>query len=135
MAGTLSTIRTGLGNRLRTINGLRVAEHLPEQINAPLAVVQLERVEYHRAFAGGASEWQFVIVAVVGRMGERTAQQLLDDLMAWTGPRSLRAAIEADRSLGGAAQTSQVVAARGVRPFNVGDAAYLGVEFEVTVIA
>lgn len=135
MSGRLSTIRDGLAVALRRIDGMRVYEHLTEQANPPMAVITLERVNYHLAFQGGTSEWNFIVVIVVGRMGERSAQELLDDVMGWDGPRSVRAALDVDKSLSGSAQSVKTVAARGVRPFSIGDAQYLGVEFEVTVAA
>jgi len=135
MAGTLSEIRSGLGDALRAIPGVMVAEHIPEQITPPLAVVMLNRVDFHRAMRGGDTPWQFIVVLLAGRMGEKTGQMRLDDYLSWDGTQSVRAALEADQSLGGAADTCTVQAARAIQPFQVGDAAYFGVEFEVEVHA
>jgi sulfite reductase beta subunit-like hemoprotein len=135
MAGTLSDIRAGMGDALRVVNGLRVREHLPEQVDPPVAVLMLERVDFHGAFRGGLSTWQFVVVVVVGRMAERSSQDLLDKFLSWDSSQSIRAALEADMTLGGVAHTCKVGAARAVRPMQVGDANYLAVEFEVEVTA
>jgi hypothetical protein len=135
MAGTASDLHTALGVRLATITGLRVADHLPEQLNPPIAVIQLQSVTYHRAMKGGLSEWQFVISCVAGRMGERQSQRTLDTWISYDGAGSVRAAIEADKTLGGKAQSLIVAEMIGVRPVTLGDASYLTCEFNVTVHA
>ena len=135
MAGTASSIQTALGVRLATVSGLRVADHLPEQVNPPMAVIQIQSVTYHRAMAGGLSEWQFVISCVAGRMGDRPAQITLDGWMSYAGGQSIRAAIEADKTLGGNSSTLKVGDMVAVRPLSIGDAAYLTCEFNVTVHA
>lgn len=121
--------------RLATIPGLRVADHLPEQINPPMAVIQLQSVTYHRAMRGGLSEWEFTISLVAGRMGDRPAQRQLDSWMSWDGSQSVRAAIEGDTTLGGACSTLKVADMIAVRPLSLGDAAYLTCEFNVIVHA
>lgn len=135
MAGSASSIQTALGVRLATISGLRVADHLPEQINPPMAVVQLQSITYHRAMNGGLSEWQFTISLIAGRMGDRPAQRQLDSWMSWDGSQSVRAAIEADKTLAGACSTLKVNDMIAVRPLSLGDAAYLTCEFNVIVHA
>jgi hypothetical protein len=135
MAGTASSIQTALGVRLATISGLRVADHLPEQVNPPMAVIQLQSVNYHRAMNGGLSEWQFTVSVVAGRMGDRVAQRSLDGWMSYSGSQSVRAAIEGDTTLGGNCSTLKVADMIAVRPLSLGDAAYLTCEFNVIVHA
>jgi len=135
MAGNSADIHTGLRNRLSTIQGLRVADHLPEQVQPPMAVIQLQSVTYHRAMNGGLSQWEFVVSCVAGRMGERFSQTQLDDWIAYSGSQSVRAAIEDDKTLDGAASTLIVADMVSVRPLSLGDAAYLTCEFTVNVHA
>jgi hypothetical protein len=56
----------------------------------------------------------------------------------WTGSclgeNSVKAAIEADRTLGGAADTCRVTSMRNYQQVSVGETVYLGVEFEVEVV-
>lgn len=135
MAGTASSIHSGLRTRLATITGLRVADHLPEQIQPPMAVIQLQTVAYHRAMRGGLSAWEFVVSLVAGRMGERSSQVQLDGWISYDGSTSVRAAIEGDPTLGGACSTLTVGEMITVRPLSLGDASYLTCEFTVTVHA
>ncbi len=135
MAGTASEIQSGLAANLARVRGLRVADHLPEQVSPPMAVIQIQSVTYHRAMGGGLSEWQFVVSLIAGRMGDRAAQRTLDGWMSWDGAQSARAAIESDPTLAGAAQTLKVSDMLSIRPLSIGDAAYLTCEFNVTVHA
>ena len=135
MAGTGLDIQDGLAMALGAIPGLRVADHLPEQLNPPIAVIQIQSVTYHRAMRGGLSTWEYVVSLVAGRLGDRSAQRTLDAWMSWDGPYSVRAALEADQTLGGAATTVKVNDMLAVRPVSLGDAAYLSCEFNVTVNA
>lgn len=135
MAGTGLDIQNGLAEAIATVPGLRVADHLPEQINPPIAVIQIQSVTYHRAMGGGLSEWSYVVSVVAGRMGDRTAQRTLDSWMSYDGAYSVRAAIEADPTLGGVCSTLKVQDMIAVRPVSLGDAAYLSCEFNVFVHA
>lgn len=135
MAGSGLDIQDGLALALGTIPDLRVADHLPEQLNPPVAVIQVQYVTYHRAMRGGLSTWEYVVSVIAGRMGERSAQRTLDQWMSYDGPWSVREALEADQTLGGVAATVKVNDMLAVRPVSLGDAAYLSCEFNVSVNA
>jgi hypothetical protein len=135
MAGSAFDIHSGLAIALGTVPGLRVADHLPEQINPPVAVIQLQSVTYHRTMQGGVSEWSFVVALVAGRMGDRAAQVQLDDWIAYSGTQSIRAAIETDLTLNGKCQTLIVGDMVRISPVTLGDASYLSTEFNVTIHA
>lgn len=135
MAGTASQIHDALAAAVATIPGLRVADHLPEQIAPPMAVAQLETVAYHRTMQGGTSEWTFLVSLIAGRMGDRSAQRQLDGWLSWDGSQSLRAALEADVTLGGVVQSLVVSEMASIRLLTLGDATYLSCDFNVTVHA
>lgn len=135
MSGSATQIHDALSMALAAVPGLRVADHLPEGINPPMAIIQVQSVTYHRAMRGGLSEWQYLVAVVSGRMGDRSAQRLLDGWMAYDGNQSIRAAIEADPTLNGICQTLLVADMVSVRPLSQGDAEYLSCEFNVTVHA
>jgi hypothetical protein len=135
MSGSASQIHEALSLALAAVPGLRVADHLPEQVNPPMAVIQIQSVTYHRAMQGGLSEWEYLIAVISGRMGDRSAQLTLDGWMAYDGSQSIRAALEVDPTLNGVCQTLLVADMVSVRPVTQGDAAYLSCEFNVTVHA
>jgi len=135
MSGSATQIHDALSMALTAVPGLRVADHLPESVNPPMAIVQVQSVTYHRAMQGGLSEWQYLVAVVSGRMGDRSAQRMLDGWMAYDGSQSIRAALEVDQTLNGVCQSLLVADMVSVRPLSQGDAEYLSCEFNVTVHA
>jgi hypothetical protein len=135
MAGSAADLHDAIAAALATVPGLRVADHLPEAVTPPMAVIQIQSVTYHRAMKGGLSEWKYVISVVAGRMGERSAQITLDSWMSWDGPQSIRAAVESDRTLGGKCSTLIIGDMITVRPLSIGDASYLTCEFNLSIHA
>lgn len=135
MAGNAANLHDAIATALATVPGLRVADHLPEAVSPPMAVIQIQSVTYHRAMKGGSSEWKYVISVVAGRMGERSAQITLDGWMSWDGSQSIRAAIEADRTLGGNCSTLIIEDMITIRPLSIGDASYLTCEFNLSIHA
>ena len=97
-------MRTALATSLRTISGLRASEEIPDQVSPPIAVVSLNNIDYHQAFAGGLTIYRFTIRVIVGRAAERQAQRYLDAYVFPTGESSVKGAIESNRTLGGACQ-------------------------------
>lgn len=135
MGGTLGDIHDGLRDALSTVSGLLVADRIPEKITAPMAVIALDRVDYPRAMAGGLSEYRYVVTVVVKRMAHLNAQQQLEAYASYDGDQSVRAALTADRTLGGAAKSLLVESMENLRPVETDDGAFIAVDFLVTVHA
>ena len=135
MSGSATQIHDALSMALTAVPGLRVADHLPEQVNPPMAVVQLQSIFNHRTMQGGTSEWSFLVALVAGRMGDRSAQRQIDGWVSYDGSQSIRAALEVDQTLNGVCQSLLVADMVSVRPLSQGDAEYLSCEFNVTVHA
>jgi hypothetical protein len=135
MAGRLTDIFAGLQEALTAVNGVLVADHIPEKIVAPMAVVALDRVEYPAAMAGGSSTWFFLVSVLVKRQETLSAQLALDEFLSWDGDRSIRSALAADRTLGGACHSLLVEAADNIRPVESDDGQFLAVDFVVRVHA
>ena len=112
---TPSTVRTNLKTALSTITGMRVFDYVPDSTNIPtnnaFAIVGQLSMNYdftlHRGFDSASCQ----IIVVVGRMSERNGQERLDGLLASSGSTSIKAAVEVDKTLGGAVQTLRVVSA------------------------
>lgn len=131
----LSAIRTALAEKIGSINGLRTAATVPDQVNPPIAVIIPERVTYDEAYARGLVVYTFIVQVVVGKVSERTAQNRLDGFVNPTGATSIKAAIENDKSLGGVVFDSRVTEMTTYTVVQIGDIAYLSCEFRVTVLA
>lgn len=131
----MSAIRTALATKIGNISGLRTAATVPDQVNPPIAVIIPERVTYDEAYAKGLVVYTFIVQVVVGKVSERSAQNRLDGFVNPTGATSIKAAIEADKSLGGVVFDSRVTEMTTYTVVQIGDIAYLSCEFRVTVLA
>ena len=132
---TVTQIKEGLQTRLATISGLRAYAQQPDNVNAPFAWPMLESITYNGAMGGGLITHIFNVSVVVGRAAERSAQNALDGYLSYSGASSVRAAIEADRTLGGVVQNLIVETASNISTLDANDATYLMVDFRVVVYA
>jgi len=82
---------------------------------------------------GGLITNVFTVSVVVGRSAERTAQTALDGYLSYEGATSVRAALEADRTLGGVVSNLLVESAGNIATMDGNDAVYLMVDFRVVV--
>lgn len=133
MAVTISQVNAGLKTRLATISGLRTYDYQPDTGYVPFAYPALTTIEYHKAMSGGMRIFTFNITVVTGRVDERTGQDELDAFASYDGAKSVRAALEADKTLGGIVDTLIVTSSANVSALSQGDNQYLTLDFTVTV--
>jgi len=131
----IEDIRSALATNLATINGLRTSGDVPDNPNPPQAVVFLETVEYDDAFQGGLTTMQFKVMVIVSRADDRTAQRKLNEYISPDGARSIKSAVESDRSLGGLVSTLRLTAMTSLGSTIVSEQEYMAVEFSVVVYA
>jgi hypothetical protein len=122
---------------LKQISGLRTAAYLSDSISPPVALVAIQTVEFHGAFQGGDVIHAFDVYLVLARSDDRAALQAMESYMSQAGPNSLRAAIEADPTLGGVVSSAFVEKAGPPRNLAIGTggAVYILVPFTVQVHA
>lgn len=133
---SISLLRDGLAANLATISGLRAADTVPDNPNPPIAVVIPDGIEYRTAFNSTLSRYSFIVLVIVGRADERTAQDRLDAYCSTTGTSSVPAALESNTALGGEAFDLEVTEMRNYRQLALSDGiTYLAAEFVVSVIA
>jgi hypothetical protein len=133
MAATVSQVATGLQTALSAISGLRTFSYQPEQENPPFAYPQINSISYHRAMQGGDVVMDWTVYVVVGRWLDRTAHTALDDYLSYSGSKSVRAAIEADLTLGGVCQTLIVRSGADITSLDAGGAQFLVIQMQVEV--
>lgn len=133
MPATVSQVANGLKARLATISGLRTFAFQPEQENPPFGYPQINSINYHRAFSGGDVVMDFTVFVVVGRYLDRTAHAQLDDFLSFSGAKSVRAAIEADSTLGGVCSTLIVRSGADITSLDAGGAQFLVIQMQVEV--
>lgn len=136
MATTLGQIMEGLEARLATISGLRVSDVGPDQVNPPHAIVGVPPIpEYHATMRMGTFRVELPIWLLVSASLDRISQRNLADYANPSGPTSVRAAIEADKTLGGIAQDAMVKDFRPLGLEEVGIIGYFGGLWTVQVLA
>lgn len=132
-----STVRANLKTALQTISGLRVLDSLPDSANIPtqgaLAVVGMVDMTYDFTINRGFDSATCSVLVLVGRMSESAAQTRLDGYLQSSGSSSIKAAIEADKTLSGAVQTLRVTQAVS-GTITVANIDYLSYRYEVTLI-
>lgn len=108
---TPSAVKAGLATALETIAGLRCFDYVPDGLAPPAAVIEPLEVTFDESMNRGLDLYQAFVLVVVGRMVDRSSSDRLDAYLAGSGASSVKAAIEADRTLGGACSSLQVTEA------------------------
>ncbi len=114
---TALDIRNGIADNLRTIPGLQVSAYALANPTPPAAHVLRGSVLYDQAFHGGTHIWTMRVQAFVALVSDIGGQKLLDRYLSPDGALSVKAAIEADTTLGGAVADLHVTTATGEQVF------------------
>lgn len=133
-----STIRAGIKTRLDTINNLRAKyTNVPEQVVCPAAFIAPEGWDYHEAMGTpGISKARFTVTVLASPLepkGYSRAQDKLDSFLDDSGSDSIKAAIEGDKTLGGAVTTTTVLSVRDYGVVEWAGASYVGANILVEV--
>lgn len=136
MAPSIVDVMTGIEARLETIPGLRTSEYIPDQINPPVAIVGVPPIpDYHVTMGRGRFLLEPTVTILVSAALDRTGQRALAEYANPTGERSIVAAIEADKTLGGAVHDCIVVSFNPLGLEDVGSIDYYGGIFTLRVVA
>lgn len=133
----LQAIGDGLKAALEAVDGLeRVYTWMPDSVAPPCVVVGFpERVEYQGTFgAVGMTTWLFPITLYASRADALNGQRILAAWLDASGPASVRAALEADPTLGGACDTVLIQPAADFGAYDVAGTPYLGMRERVQVV-
>ena len=133
----LTSIRDGLKTNLETISGLTAYEYVPDWIEPPIALVApINSLNYDSTMARGADTYEIPVIVYISRVDAQLSQDTVDGYLASTGATSVKAAIESDPTLGGAAMSVRVISASDYGEYEVTQGtSFLGVTFNVEVIA
>jgi hypothetical protein len=130
-------IRTGLKAALDELGGFNVLKY---QRSVP-AVETIwffpDETTYDAAGTRGLDEWVWTVQAFLSMTIDEAVQQRLDDLLDSSGATSIKAALEADPTLGGAVDDLRVVKAEGYQLFQIpgAQAEVIGSTWTVHLIA
>jgi len=131
--GSLANIRTGLKNNLATISGLNAHEKAPASIVVPTAFLIPGSIEFDETMSRGVDLYTLTVRLLVQRATDQIAQENLDPYLAGSGASSIKAAIESDQTLGGAADWTRVTRVSRYGDIDHAGLGYLGADFTVEV--
>lgn len=104
MSADISTISTAISTVLAAAPyNIRTLPYLSDTFSPPIALVAIH--ETNRLTFGTPGEWElrFIVFLIVARADDRAGITALEGYMSPSGASSIRAALEADRTLGGTA--------------------------------
>jgi hypothetical protein len=131
-------IRQALAANLEPL-GFQVAAYVLDNPTPPCAYVAGGPVDYDETMGRGHDTWTFTVYVMVGYASDIGAQQALDSMRMSHGPTSVKALLEQDRTLGGAAYSLRVPSCTGTRVYQLAGPAQspaaLGSEWTVEVLA
>lgn len=125
----VSTVRANLKTALAPLVG-RVFDYVPDQVPTPCAVIGNVTITFDEAQNRGLDQGEVDVLVIVSRMNERGAQDKLDGYLAGTGAGSVKAALEADRTLSGALATLRVIRAAPIT-IEVAGVSFFAYQYEV----
>lgn len=97
---SLSVVRDALAVQIRT-TGIRAYPKTAGDISPPAAVIIPRRILYAVTQEQTTNDLAFWVALAASSAVERAGQDLIDAFLDTSGPKSLKAAIEADPELGG----------------------------------
>lgn len=126
---------TAIGATLATIEGLRVFDYPPDDVPVPAAIVAYpDKINYDETYGRGTDSTIFPTHILVGRVDQRAARDRLGPFVTGMGPKSVKAALVLDPTLGGVVGSANVNEARIVQ-MTVNRVEYLAATFQIEVFA
>ncbi|WP_053065378.1 hypothetical protein [Micromonospora sp. RV43] len=112
---------------------LRADPFVPDSVEPPHLYVGEWVINYDQSF-GGLVDAEVLVRLLVSRADDRSGQARLQQFMRPAGPVSVKAAFEAEPTLGGQIHDLHVRRFQGHRLYRVGDVTFYGGEWPVRVI-
>lgn len=128
----ISQVREQLGINIQNITGIRIYDTIPDVVVPPCAVVGQLDFTFDIDNARGLDQASVDIFVIVQRISERAGQDKLDELLGGTGNKSIKTAIESDRTLNGLVNTLRVISAES-GTYQTGDQTFLSYRYNVTI--
>lgn len=126
-------MRRGLAAAAAAVPGLNATPHAPAALAAPAFYPGESEIDYDQTFAAGVDDLQIDCYVMVSAAEDRDGQELLDRYLG-RGAESVKAALEADRTLGGACSDMCVRRMQGYRTYGSGTDTFYGAKITVRVV-
>lgn len=130
-----AAIRAALATRLDLLPNVQANRSPIDAINPPTAIVGEVTVDYDLSFGRGVDSLEIRVRLYVSRADAEDGVVTLDGYMSGSGPSSVKATVEGDRTLAGTVDDCRVKRAENFGVYDVAGTAYLGVEFIITATA
>ncbi len=133
---SIESIGTELANSLANISGLTVYSpiQLRDAIEPPCAMVLNGEIIYHPTMSGdGVADLTFRVLLAIMKGDSPAALSQLMPYLEMTGSYSVKATVEADRTLNASAADCKVERSTGQGVVTWGGTTYIGTEFTVLV--
>lgn len=139
MDDVVKRLRAGLATNLSPLQGgMQVSAYVLDNPTPPCVYVANGPVEYDQTMGRGHDDWTFIVYGLVGYVSDIGAQMKLDEMLAPSGSRSIKALIESDRTLGGVAYSLRVPMVSGSRVYTLAgpgqSAPAIGAEWTVEIM-
>jgi len=131
-APSLTAVRDALAATFGSVDGLRAYTHFPEKVNAPAAIVTGPSADYDVDTM--TDEYTIPVLILCAESDDRTAQLRLDGFLDAHGPTSVRAAIQADDSLGGVVHYAHCTHMRDYGIHELNAIRYIGAIIDVELV-
>jgi hypothetical protein len=128
----ISKVRDQIGKNIEKISGIRIYDTIPDVIVPPCAIVGQLDFTFDIDNARGLDQASVDIYVIVQRISERAGQDKLDELLSGTGSKSIKTALESDRTLGGLVNTLRVLTAES-GTYVSGDVTFLSYRYNLTI--
>lgn len=137
MASVPENIRVALANSLKNVPGVAQtsAWNLPEGFTAPcLFVLGNGAVSYDSTYGRGTDSLSFVVRGITGAVDSVGAQRLISQWVGGSGTSSVKAALQADRTLGGVVDDLRVTDYSGDQYAKINSVDYVYGDWSVDIL-
>lgn len=131
--GKMADLREALAGSLASLPGVQENAYVLGNPTPPAVEVEPGLIEYDLAMHRGLDKWRFVVRLFIATTTDIGVQKRLDEFMDPTGASSVKALLEADRTLGGACDFVQVLSCSGYRTYAAGRSGSISLGAEWTV--
>ena len=128
----LHLVRAGLAANASAVPGLNVYGYCPDSITEPCFYPGESEIDFDQTF-GGLDRGLVSCYVLTSKADDESGQRALDAYLG-RGPLSLKTALQADRTAGGACLDLHVRRVEGYRWYSVGTDDYYGAKLTVFVI-
>lgn len=125
---------TGLRDSAGAIAGLGVFEYAPDAITPPVFFPTEVEIDFDQTFGRGMDAFTVTCRLLVSKADDKAGQKTLRSYLIGSGPLSIKAALQADRTLGGACDALHVKSFRGYGEYEHNGQHFYGGEFSIYVI-